>query len=101
MPPSKSPARREAVTFSDATDIMRNVLYIDLICRRILHTPLPTDILYQIFIKTRKEERKIKKKKELPQNPDSGAIQLRERGARRKRSKTKVKIKRAVRYHGR
>ena len=87
------------------TGIAQNVLVCDLICRRILRVSLPTDILLSIYEKTIKEERKLKKQKkkqQLQDVPESGNnVYYRDKGARRKRCKTKVKIKRAMRYSGR
>ena len=99
--PSKM--RSDVLHFPDATDLMRNVLTVDLVCRRVLHISLPNDILLCIFKITQKEERKLKKqKKQLPETPHSGdQTYTRERGAHRQRCKTKVKIKRAMRYYGR
>jgi len=101
MPPSNRIRALGSVHF---TGIAQNVLVCDLICRRILRVSLPTDILLSIYEKTIKEERKLKKqkKKQLPDTPESGnTVQYRDKGARRKRCKTKVKIKRAMRYSGR
>lgn len=93
----------EVFHFPNATNLMRNVLVVDLVCRRILHISLPSDILLSIFKITQKEERKLKKQtKQLPDTPHSGEqTYTRERGAHRQRCKTKVKIKRAMRYYGR
>lgn len=104
MPPSNRIRVLGPVHF---TGIAQNMLVCDLICRRILRVSLPTDILLSIYEKTIKEERKLKKqnkkkKQQLPYTPESGNnVYYRDKGARRKRCKTKVKIKRAMRYSGR
>ena len=72
---------------------------LDLLCRRHLGTPFPTDCLRIILEKSKVREPSQRKKKVRSRKRKRDVTEYNVRGAKVKRSKTKIRIKRAMRFN--
>ena len=68
---------------------METLCCLDLICRRVTGKSLPTELLVMIV----KMSRRVKPKKVFPRDPE-----FIDKGSRVKRVKTKIRLKRAMRF---